>query len=267
MQACAYCNKTNVKITKEHLFPASLHRRIDEANREFFKQANLFYLSIADKFVVAEPQVKDVCAECNNGVLSKLDAYICELWDKYFHVIVEHGAEIQFEYNYDLLSRWLLKMCYNSSRIHNSDVKHLEKCRDYILGKASHPDHVTIHLQLVYPVEFTQSDFQTAREFGLELSRHEPRLNRVGHLGYMTRTGIGRMVRAVHLQSYLFIIHLFPDKATTNERESNLEDFAIKLPFAKKLDATVSSCLLKCEGMGSKELLYSHYRRKGIPKF
>ncbi len=160
MQTCAYCEKTGIKLTKEHLWPASLHRRIDEANRDFFKQANIFYLSKADKFV----------------------------------------------------------MCYNSARIHNSDIKRLAKCKGYILGKAPHPDHAVIHLQLVYPTDFSPSELQIAKELGLKLTRHEPRLNLVGHFGYMTRTGIGRIIRAVHLQSHLFLIHLFPDKVSQSER-------------------------------------------------
>jgi len=266
MQTCAYCNKTGTKLTKEHLWPASLHRRIDKANHNIFKQGNIFYLSKADKIIVAEPQVKDVCAVCNNGVLSELDAYICQLWDKYFYKIVERGEEVRFEYNYNLLSRWLLKMSYNSARIHNSDVEHLAKCKGYILGKAPQPDHVMTHLQLAYPVDFTSSDLRTVRKLGLELTRREPRLNRVGHLGYLTRTGVRRIIRAVHLQSYIFLIHLFPDRVSSSERLSNLDDFKLRLPYTERVDDNASPCLVKCEGMDSKESLYSHYRQKGIPK-
>jgi len=266
MQTCAYCDKTGTKLTKEHLWPASLHRRIDKANQYIFKEPNIFYLSKADKIIVAEPQVKDVCAECNNGVLSELDAYICQLWDKYFYKIVERGEEVRFEYNYNLLSRWLLKMSYNSARIHNSDVEHLAKCKGYILGQAPQPDHVMIHLQLAYPVAFTSCDLRTVRELGLELTQHEPRRNRIGQLSYVTRTGIHRVIRAVHLQSYIFLIHLFPSKVSPRERLSNLEDFKLNLPFTERLDDNVSPFLVKCEGMDSRESLYSHYRQKGIPK-
>jgi hypothetical protein len=63
-----------------------------------------------------EPQVRDVCADCNNGPLSALDNYICELWDGHFHQIVPADAQIAFSVDYERLSRWLLKMsfCFTS---------------------------------------------------------------------------------------------------------------------------------------------------------
>ena len=87
MTTCTYCERTNVKITKEHLFPASLHQRISEANKKLFEEEQVFYLSKIDKYISSEPKVKDVCGECNNGVLSELDNYACLLWDKFFHKI------------------------------------------------------------------------------------------------------------------------------------------------------------------------------------
>lgn len=76
MQICAYCDAENVKLTKEHLWPASLHRRIDESNRAYLGQANLFYLARINKIILGEPQIKDVCAKCNSEVLSKVDPII-----------------------------------------------------------------------------------------------------------------------------------------------------------------------------------------------
>ena len=221
----------------------------------------MFYLDKINKTIPAEPQVRDVCIECNSGVLSQLDSYICQLWDEYFSNIVEQGAEVFFQYNYDLLSRWLIKMCFNSARIHNSDVKHLEKCREYVLGISPHPDNVAIHLQLAKPSNYTPSELQVAKELGLSLTRHEPRLNRVGHFGYKTRTGYGRLVRAVHLQSYLFLIHIFPESVAPSERLSNLDDFKTAMSCAKILHSDKNSCLLECEGLDAKVSLYSHFKR------
>jgi hypothetical protein len=41
----------------------------------------LFWLRRANVEIEGEPKLRDVCQACNNGVLSRLDAYICELFD------------------------------------------------------------------------------------------------------------------------------------------------------------------------------------------
>lgn len=262
MRACAYCNAVGIKRTKEHLWPTSLHRRIDEANRVYFGKENLFYLDKICNSLSGEPQIKDVCANCNNAVLSKLDTYICHLWDTYFGRIVETGEHVLFSYDYSSLSRWLLKLCYNSARIHNSDVEHLRKCRDYILGQGTHPDNVLIHLQLANPSDYSIDGLAVAKEIGLNATRHEPRLNRVGHFGYMTRSDVGRLVRAVHLQSFLFLIHLFPEKVATTQRQMDLEDFKLAMPYAGVLCRDKTYCTVVCKGLDSKESFYSHYGSK-----
>lgn len=265
MQNCTYCDAENVRLTKEHLWPASLHKRIDEANRAYLGHPNLFYLAKIDKTIVGEPQIKDVCAECNNGVLSELDGYICRLWDTYFSGIVEARDKVHFEYDYDRLSRWLLKMCYNSSRIHNSDAAHLRECRGYILGRAAHPENVVIHLQLAKPSDFTEDEREAVKEIGLKARRYEPRLNRVGHLAYITRAGVGRLIRTVHLQSYLFLIHIFPQKVPPGGRKMDLEDFKKVMPYAVELSPGSHDCEVECEGLDSKASFYSHYMNKNTP--
>lgn len=192
-------------------------------------------------------------------ILSELDAYICELWDKYLSIIVEAEEEVLFSSDFNLLSRWLLKMSFNSARIHNSDVEHLRLCRQYILGQDTIPENIVIHLQLAKPSDYTQAELKVVNEIGLKTMRHEPRLNRIGHFGYLTRSGLGRLVRAVHLQSYLFLIHVFPENVTEKQRSMDLEDFNLILPYAKRLNSESKDCLVKCEGMDSKESFYSHY--------
>jgi hypothetical protein len=265
MPVCAYCGKIAAKLTKEHLWPAALHRRINEANQIEFGQPNTFYLDRIKKNLDAEPQVRDVCAICNNRVLSALDGYICELWDRYFKQIVEEDEEIDFCYEYSGLSRWLLKMCYNSARIHNSDIKHLQACCGYILTGNPHRDAVAIHLQLTTPSKLSAEELGFAKELGLKATRWAPRMNRVGHLGYMTRRGIGRLTRAVHLQSYVFVIHLFPAATPPDIRRADLEDFCLRFPFAVRLSSEQLSCRVRGRGLDSKLSLELHYAANGGP--
>jgi hypothetical protein len=83
MPVCAFCDRDVPRLTKEHLWPAALHNRAGKVN-PIPGDRYQFYLKKIDKTVVGEPQIRDVCAECNNGPLSMLDEYACRLWDECF---------------------------------------------------------------------------------------------------------------------------------------------------------------------------------------
>ncbi len=61
---CAYCRYES-QLTREHVVPNFLYK----AN----PSAKFGYNVRADKFMIWEAQVKDVCANCNNNYLSKVD--------------------------------------------------------------------------------------------------------------------------------------------------------------------------------------------------
>jgi 5-methylcytosine-specific restriction endonuclease McrA len=69
---CAYCGSSG-PLTREYLWPASLHQRLMEANND---PKGRFWLRRANAEIEGEPKLRDVCQACNNGVLSQLDAYI-----------------------------------------------------------------------------------------------------------------------------------------------------------------------------------------------
>ena len=128
---CAYCDADG-PLTKEHLWPAALHRRLKEANGHI---EDVFYLTRLERTIPSEPQIKDVCVTCNNGALSVLDDYICHLFVKYFVRVLELGDKVVFKYDYHQLTRWLLKMSFNSARISDSaDVFAFTPLKQYILG-------------------------------------------------------------------------------------------------------------------------------------
>ena len=115
-KVCAYCGSAGV-LTREHLWPASLHKRLLEANES---AGSLFWLRRTKSEIQGEPKIRDVCQACNNGYLSQLDYYICTLFDLYLVTIRRRHESVEFEYDYHLLKRWLWKMCFNSARMHNS---------------------------------------------------------------------------------------------------------------------------------------------------
>ncbi|MEG4233590.1 hypothetical protein QUA40_15950 [Microcoleus sp. Pol11C3] len=79
IRVCAFCKRQS-RLTKEHLFPKSLldHKK-DERKPERSKR----FLAKINNFVDGEPSIKDVCAVCNNGVLSNLDGYFNEIYKRY----------------------------------------------------------------------------------------------------------------------------------------------------------------------------------------
>tara|TARA_A200000113_G_C8842795_1_gene347503 strand:+ start:69 stop:1295 length:1227 start_codon:yes stop_codon:yes gene_type:complete len=125
---CAYCNQSG-KLTKEHIIP-------DWFIREHSSSEAVSYLKKADIKFVPAGTVKDVCENCNNISLSKLDQYGKSLHDSFFRK--NHIQEqIVFKYDYQLLSKWLLKCTYNSARAHGTDLSIL---KDYAKSLISDDD-------------------------------------------------------------------------------------------------------------------------------
>jgi hypothetical protein len=144
--SCAYCGRT--ELTREHLIPKGY---FDRTGRAVEFVANI-KAGAADKIVSVEPTISDVCRHCNNGVLSKLDTYFLALFDRYFTNVVVSGKQINMEFNFDELLRWLLKMGYNMGRARQWDgVQLLTACKDYIRFGGASPSSVTVLMQAVTP--------------------------------------------------------------------------------------------------------------------
>ncbi|MBU3073873.1 HNH endonuclease [Clostridium estertheticum] len=124
---CAYCNKEK-KATREHIIPDGFIRgmNIDEQIR---------WTETAPCRVISKDfKIKDVCEECNNGFLSLLDNYAINAITKYNGKIDKNTKKIFFKYDYNKLSRWLLKVCYNSARANRLeyDTNSYKNCMPYI---------------------------------------------------------------------------------------------------------------------------------------
>jgi len=71
---CAYCGSSG-PLTKEHQWSKGIISRAG---------VNHSYFGKHEKYIDAELTIRDVCASCNNGPLSSLDAYACTLFDDHF---------------------------------------------------------------------------------------------------------------------------------------------------------------------------------------
>lgn len=121
---CAYCNQER-QVTKEHIIPKGI---ID-----LFPECDLAYSGL-NKCYKGEATVKDVCADCNNGQLSELDAYGKEFVEEYFVNNYEKDDKIKINYDYSRLIRWLLKIIYNNERSYHRNDQWFKNNIDYILN-------------------------------------------------------------------------------------------------------------------------------------
>lgn len=248
---CAYCKQSAV-MTREHLWPASLHRRLAEADGPPRKKR--FWLARLQREIPNEPQIRDVCAYCNNVTLSELDAYICSLFDATLVRIPRRNDTVWLEYDYHLLKRWLLKMSFNSARIHDSrDLHALEGLLPYIRGLNDRLGRsVQLYVQLAYPEEVPESDLSDYE--GVERPVvFEPTGNRVGHL-FFRIPGVGeKLLRAVHLRSFSFYLAFFkPDerRAVTEHFERVFTSHHRSTLRLRPSQPRVELC---CDGIGAWE--------------
>jgi hypothetical protein len=142
--------------------------------------------------------------------LFQLDAYICELFDRYFIYIYQRHATVRFEYDYHRLKRWLLKMSFNSARVDGSmDLFVYADLLRYIRGESlSAGRSVQLYVQLSCPGEIPREHLRDPELIGAPIV-WEPKDNRVG-LVVFNAEGVGRKVlRAVHLRSFSFFLAFF----------------------------------------------------------
>lgn len=99
----------------------------------------------------ADYMVRDVCGECNNIHLAELDQYFCALYDRNLSVSLGANDATVLSYNYDLLSRALLKIAYNTARSAGSNSAPFQRLLPYVLHGGSCPPGLALIAELVSP--------------------------------------------------------------------------------------------------------------------
>jgi hypothetical protein len=254
---CAYCGEQKTALTREHIFPAALDR---EFSKDGTGMREPYWLDRLDeKMVGGQPTVKDVCPECNNVILSKLDSYGLQLYQRNFHRIAENNETVEFDYDYNQLLRWILKLSYNSARANKADdVKHLQKHRWYILGRHKRPARLALYLTLIYRHELDAETKARAAERNIEVSEHHtPDMLRIGHFAIQEPGWNPLVSRTVIFQSYLFSVFSLGEKVPA----SGLVD--LKKLFAKAQKSAVfirpdGNRVRVSAGLSSSEALNTH---------
>lgn len=206
-RVCAYCGGSE-KLTREHLWPAGIIKRVEYSMR---------YTEKAGKFFDADMVIADVCSVCNNGVLSQLDNYICNLHDNFFsEFFIKHESEkIVFEYDYYMLTRWLLKISYNSARMAGENVRLMESFVPYIMGNTRElEDMVSFRLELVPTANLAEIKSDSINSFSIT-----PSSARCGRILLSGITDDWCILRFVAINSFYFFIVITPHKLVVAENE------------------------------------------------
>lgn len=246
---CAYCKKPGT-FSREHLWPASLHRRIIRANEQ--SRTNI-WTAKTQKDLPSEPTIRDVCQSCNNGVLSTLDSYICKLFDTTFIHIHERFDHVTLEYDYHLLKRWLLKMSFNSARMHKSvDLEALDKMLPYILGNNLQLGrYVDIFVQLSYPEEVPEKEYNSSELPDACSGVFLPNHNRVGFILFREPAVGQKLLRAIYLRSFSFYLAYTGPAGDLEVQYDFRRHFTRLMPSVVRLLPNKSKIELLCDGVGA----------------
>lgn len=244
MASCVFCGQSEGKITREHLWPTALHSRLQIARNQRLDQ---FWSARERKTIPSEPTIRDVCQSCNNGPLSELDAYICNLWDTQLRVLRKRGDRIVFQYDYGLLTRSLLKLCFNAARMHKNDLPVYKDYVRYILNGECSPADFRVFVQVVPPGYIT---IQEIPSMPAGISRiYKPHGHRVGFYFFKDTPGRQKMLRAIHLRSFSFFIAFFKPGGSSEEIDVFVESFLFTRPETRVLLPTSEPVVVTCDGI------------------
>jgi hypothetical protein len=241
MGICAYCGEDK-KLTREHLFTRAISDSIK------VKDGSRYLERSPQKFINSDVVVKDVCSDCNNKLLGELDGYAKTLYDNYFSVLVKNAENISFQYDYEKLVKWLLKISFNSSRVHNSDVDILSKYKDYLIGKGQSPGSFSIFVHLVGPSLDEESN-----------TYEYPEGWRVSQLRLPTRRVTNCVYRCIFINSFCFTLFVL-DPIESSDKINEIEEEFLQFPYnASKLIREYNTVNLSIGEANYYDSIGSHY--------
>jgi hypothetical protein len=232
MKVCAYCGE-EAALTREHIWPSVLIAKYENL---------LTYSKRKNALFKGDPVVKDVCAHCNNVLLSKLDAYLSTIYDHHFSRILLPGESTSFSYDYQLLQRSLLKISFNSARADASErvIKSHQPFINFII-RGGYCPRIDVRLQIVTASRAIDLDAGTE-------SLWEPKHLRVAEISYDGPLASRFVVRVVAFNCFWFFL-VFPHRKEEVHKwaEFNAGFTAWKLRVGVKLPAGSSKISIPVE--------------------
>lgn len=200
-RSCAYCDGDG-PLTREHVWPSGFLDRTGRRGAHLSTRSGTVH--------GADYVVKDVCEQCNNVQLSGLDDYFCRLYDSQMQMARGFDERHTLVYDYELLSRVLLKIAFNSARLAGSDITPFAPLRRYILRGGGRPKGFFLAVELVSPA--VPSDW--ARNSNLRELRPQGLYgSKLGAL--MTPNGSAAVLRTVNVNSFFF--HMLLRRAASSQ--------------------------------------------------
>lgn len=207
MPTCAYC-AADRPATKAHIWPRALIEK--------FEQLYTFNPRTKKSFM-GDAVVKDVCASCNNDLLSPVDTYLGKLFDASLAKVLAPGETADLEYEYEWLSRALLKISYNSARATKDlRIQSTHKQFSRFILRGGHSPRFALRLQIVTSARTI--DTYTGDEDVLN-----PVQLRCATLTYDGPLAHRFLVRLVGVNSYWFILVLSHRPEPPHKRKEVLE--------------------------------------------
>lgn len=125
---CAYCGQ-ETKGTKEHIISSGI--------LDLFPECYLTFDNVRKKVYMADPMVKDVCAECNNRRITYIDSYAKRFIGQYFIQKYSEGDKVKIEYEYTMVQKMLLKYAFNDMRSYKLDCSYFdEEILHYLMNES-----------------------------------------------------------------------------------------------------------------------------------
>lgn len=135
---CAYCSMDK-KSTKEHIFPDSI--------LDIFAECDISIRG--DNTFKADLVIKDVCKDCNNGLLHELDNLGGEFIKKHFVHNYNKDTVPIIEYKYEDLVKWLLKIAYNTERSYKRNTELYTRFKKYIMNDVTVNNDISLFSGIV----------------------------------------------------------------------------------------------------------------------
>lgn len=224
-------------MTLEHVVPAFAY-----AFQKKIESKVVGWNEVAEKMVGGEHGVRDVCAACNNGVLSKLDEYGKDVLSK-TGILTPTFSKLglSMSYDYSLLSRWLLKISFNSSRTDGAHRHLFESFVPFILGNEPLPPRSKLALLAflaapTVPSEEHKSKEPYASAIG-QSNRFNPFLVRICYGFYQPRDNC--TPRLVILGPLVFYMLVFNEGVSAGQAAVAVRRFQKECPAAVELRPNV----------------------------
>lgn len=211
---CAYCGEPGK--SKEHIFPSWLIRETPSYGMKLSK--------IKGKVSPNENVVHDVCTACNNGPLSRLDDYCRGLYDRHLSRIIREP--VNFEYDFPLLTRWLLKVSFNSARQQKSPLTSFSGLIPYMLGQEPGPPNRLLFMaEVIKPFEGV---------WGGDHLVIEPRDHRSGNMHFRNKPSFvvireGRFIAIDSFYFYFVFLHVAADDTIYEAIKPDLPASCVRL--------------------------------------